>query len=229
MLNVLSRSSSSGDTEVLEGDRWPAAVAGQQCQPGAQPATGAAAVDRDALGVHTELRGVRAEPRERGVAVLQACGERVLRGQPVVHRDDHGADAPRHRDAAGVRRLEAAEHEATGMHIENPDGGRPRVGAVDPHRDVGGALGGGHRAVRDRQPRGVGRGELGQHRREVRAGGRDVAEVELRESRHRRGELGIGRVLGRDRHGCPPALVLIVSDPAGPGTQCRARTSGART
>ena len=69
--------------------RWVSAsvVVGALHQGRGQPAAGALATDHDAGRVDAELLGVGDEPVQRGVAVVQGGGERVLRREPVLGRE----------------------------------------------------------------------------------------------------------------------------------------------
>ncbi len=81
-----------GDLEQLEAQGRAAAVARQQRGGGRQATAGGAPAHPDASGVDTELGGVGCEPHQPGVAVVQTGGVRVLGGQAVLDRHDHGVD-----------------------------------------------------------------------------------------------------------------------------------------
>ena len=76
----------------LHGDGGSAAVAGEQCEGGGEPAARAFTADGDAVWVDADRVAVLVDPGQRCVAVFQSCGERVFGGESVVHGDDDGVD-----------------------------------------------------------------------------------------------------------------------------------------
>ena len=158
-----------GDPEVLEAQARAAPVAGEQRQPGREPAAGAPAVDRDPGGVDAELVGVVVQPHQRGVAVLDPGRERVLGRQPVLDRDhDHArARAPaRPTPCARCRccRRRTRRRGCRGWPAPAPAPRRCGRRPVDTHGDLGRALGPGDAAVVDVEARRV---DVGVHRVEV--------------------------------------------------------------
>ncbi len=140
--------------EELEDDGH-AAVVREEREPRREPAAGARPADGDARGVHAEGGRLAVEPGERGEAVLERRGERVLGGEAVVDRRDHAAERLRVGGAEGVVLLGGADEEAPAVHPEERGRGRRQaLGAVDAHPHRRGPLGAGRRRVLDADPRG---------------------------------------------------------------------------
>ena len=107
-----------GDAEELEAHRRTAAIASEQHGCRSEPAAGALPADRDAIRVDAELARVVMHPPQRGIAIFDPGREGVLGRQPVLDRDDHRAELARdlHRDR--VLHVDAADHEAAAVDVE---------------------------------------------------------------------------------------------------------------
>src|SRR6185437_11854912 len=108
----------------LELDRGTAAVTGQHHGGDGEPAARAAAVDGQPVRVEAELGRVGGHPEQSGVAVLDRRRVRVLRGQPVLHGDDHRADVLADRRCDRVLALDVAQDHAAAVDEVDP-GQRP--------------------------------------------------------------------------------------------------------
>ena len=77
-----------------------------QRQRGSQVASRAVTCDDKAHAVGAELNRVRAGPVPRGFEVVQRRGVRMLRGAPVIDRDDDGGQAIGEHPAQAIVRIE---------------------------------------------------------------------------------------------------------------------------
>ena len=104
------------------------------------------AADHRPAGWRAVVAGVVADVAIGGQDVLQAGGEAMFGGQPIVDGDHRSAGDPGQDAAEGVAGLEIADHAAA--EVGEDDGRRLRVlvlGAIDPDGDVaplGGDAGG---------------------------------------------------------------------------------------
>jgi hypothetical protein len=137
--------------------------------------------DRDPVRVDPQLGRVLDGPVQHRVGVVEGGREPVLGGQAVGHRDHHRAGTVR--DPGGPRVLGVEGAHDPSAAVQPDDGALRQVRAVDPHRHVRVA---GHRAVLDRQARGVRFRYRGGQPAEGRARGDRVGQVVLGEQRDER-------------------------------------------
>lgn len=113
-------------------------VAGSQCHRGRNATTGTVAGDDQARGVDAEVLGMCDHPLGGGERIIELCGGRVLRGQPVVDgyhdRPGCGGQSPGQR----LEGLVAAHHQTAAVKVQHH---RRRVVAhlrrpVDAYRDL---------------------------------------------------------------------------------------------
>ena len=105
---------------------------------GGKSATRAVADDRDRSGSRPSgLRRVLRATRSAATLSSTAAGEGVLWREPIVEREDRGANIVTQGAAENVVRLDIAEDAAAAVNEEN---GRPparlRIVAADAHRDL---------------------------------------------------------------------------------------------
>jgi len=87
--------------EALSRDLRAAALAGEDRQRRRHAAAGAVAHHGDPVAVDAQLGGVVVQPAQRGVSVLERCGEGILRCPPVFDRQEgHAAGGDVARDGA---------------------------------------------------------------------------------------------------------------------------------
>ena len=94
-----------GVVEQLPDECRAAAVARGEGDARRESGAGARAREQEPVGAHAELRRVRGDPLERGVAVLERDGVGMLRRKPVFDGDQADAEVGH----PGERRVEAAE------------------------------------------------------------------------------------------------------------------------
>ena len=87
--------------------------------------TGACRRDADAVGHRLEIGGVPGHVTHRGLGVLDGGRVGVFRREPVVHRQDGDAGVPGETTADVVRLVEAAEHPAATMEVNEKRARRP--------------------------------------------------------------------------------------------------------
>jgi len=196
------------NVQVLEGDRRPAAVTGQQGEPGGQPTAGADAVQRDARRVHGWMLG---QPGQRGVAVLDRRREAVLGGEPVVHRHDHGPDRTGQVGVQAVVGVQVADREAARVHGQDAGQPGPPLGLVHAQADVrpdqlvadgqAGEIGGRLEVLELGQPGPAGGDVGGTGERGDRGEGRGQRRLDsvLRGNAHRCALFGAGKARGNTR------------------------------
>ena len=152
--------------QELEHERGPA-VADELGADGRKGRTRCVAADREACRVTAEGRRVLPDPAQRGQAVVDRGGERVLRRGAEPDRDDEAAGGAGEEPAHRVRGRDAPDREAPAVEVDEDGleaGASARcvgVRCVDAHREV--AAGPGEHAIVDRGHR-VGRG-VPHHRR----------------------------------------------------------------
>jgi hypothetical protein len=113
--------------EQLEADAGTSPITRHLTQRGGQPSTGAVAANRDALGVDPEIGGFVVEPSQRGVAVLEAVGERMLGRQSVVDAHDEDAELVGPSAAQRMALLGRTEHHASAV---DPQEGASRADPI---------------------------------------------------------------------------------------------------
>jgi hypothetical protein len=146
----------AGVAESLMADRKPAPVAGEQADHGGQGAAGA-------LPHHAQrpfgakFSGIGGRPDHGRVAVLDGGGEPVHRREPVVHRDDHGADSRGDLAANPVPQAQtAAKDESAAVEVDHQRPGAGRGGrggrrGIHPDREISARSG--NRPVGQHDPR----------------------------------------------------------------------------
>ena len=107
-----------GDAEELETHGRATAVASEQHGRGCQSTARALPTDADAVDVEPELVGARVQPRERGIAVLDTGGERVLGSQAVLDGGHRDAELTRQRQRRSCAPSRWTDDEAATMDVE---------------------------------------------------------------------------------------------------------------
>src|SRR5581483_3100470 len=134
----------------LEAQRRTAAVPSQQRRAGGQAATRALAADTDPVAVDPELLCAVVQPAQGCEAVFDAGRKRMLGREAVLDGGGDDAETASRGHAEAVLHLDRAGCEASAMYVEQrrtPTSGRRFVRRVDPHGNVGPALGPGHKVV----------------------------------------------------------------------------------
>src|SRR5206468_11988871 len=85
--------------------------AAPQRDRGTEVPAGAVAGDGDTRAVDAELAGVRHDPRERGVTVVEWDRDRMLRRQPVIDTEHRSTRFHREATSDEVVRLDVTAHE----------------------------------------------------------------------------------------------------------------------
>ena len=175
-----------------------------------QIAARAVATDRKPRRIGTELRGMRDQPAQRGLAIVDGGRKPMFGREPIIHRD-HDAFAVMAQSPAGrVVDVEIAEHESTTVAVQH--GAAPpglAMGRVNPQRQfAAGAVDGEilHRHLGRRQ---IAIGEyLPIHL--ARGGWRQIAQIGCAAGGHRaqhRGQLQIKHGVLPLRSMAPPRIV----------------------
>ena len=172
--------------QQLERDRRPARIARHQRRGRRQRRTGAVAGHGQPGGVATETANRLGDPAERGEAVLDGRGIRMLRREAIGGGDDHDAAVRAELAAHRVIGIEVAQHETATVEVQrhrqgagsatrpvdaDPQGLAAEAGLVRRHLHVGGRHGGGRADLPVQAAAGVGRqvaeigrtGRLGEH------------------------------------------------------------------
>lgn len=119
-----------GAAQMLEADPGPAAVTGEQGRCGGQTGSGAVAPQCDPVGPDVQAAGVRRQPAQPGVAVLQRGGEGVLGGQAVVDGDHQRPQLPAEQQVPVVIDVRRTQDEAAA--VDAVDGGEQPLHPLRP-------------------------------------------------------------------------------------------------
>ena len=101
--------------QVLKGELGALLVAGIQCDACRETAASAFALDADAGGIKPELAGVRVQPDEHRVDILQRRWVWCFRRQAMIHRVDGASKLRREQPVLHILHFGGAHHEAAAM------------------------------------------------------------------------------------------------------------------
>ena len=131
--------------QELEHGAWHGAVTAHQGEDGGEVSARAVTADREASRVDAEPFGVPGEEAQRGGAILDGGGKRVLGSQAVVDREHAAAGGGGDAATNAVVGVEVAEHPAATVQEQEAGRGDLCGAAIEPARYVPARPGDGER------------------------------------------------------------------------------------
>ena len=101
---------------------WTSAVSSEERERSSQPTASALTADGNALWVDADRLALLVHPPKSGIAVLQARGEGILRGESILHGHHNGVDLGSEAGARVVNGGRGADHEGAAVDVQQcPD------------------------------------------------------------------------------------------------------------